>query len=75
MDDIRARQRLRANLEHAYRSWGDGRAQRVADRLLPLALAYFDGIFLARQAGEIPDATRVVRDVVDSLHALALSVE
>ena len=66
---------LRANLEGAYRSWGDDRAQRVAERLLPLALAYFDGIFLARQAGEIPDATQVVRDVVDSLHALALSVE
>ena len=66
---------LRANLVDAYRSWGDDRAERVAERLLPLALAYFDGIFLARQAGELPDATQVVRDVVGSLHALALSVE
>lgn len=66
---------LRANLVDAYRSWGHERAERVAGRLLPVALAFFDGIFLAREAGEVTDRTRVVDDVVDSLHALALTID
>ena len=66
---------LRGNLADAYRAWGEERAGRVAGRLLPLALAFFDGTFISAQAGEVDDPGPLIVDAVDALHAVALSME
>lgn len=62
---------LTANLEQAFEAWGPKRASQAAARLVPIALPLFDGMFLAHDAGEIPDLDRFAYDATEALYALA----
>ena len=62
--------RLRLGLEGVYAPWGDAVARRIGAELCDLAIALFDGLFIAGQAAEPVDAALVDR-AVTALHTLA----
>jgi AcrR family transcriptional regulator len=66
-------QLLRQGLQRCYAPWGTDTARQVAEQLGPLALALFDGIFVAGQASQSYDPGLVDR-AVGALHALAADI-
>jgi hypothetical protein len=64
------RRLLGNGLVWAYRPWGEEVAERVGDELGDLALALFDGLFVATEASGAPPAALVARSV-EALHAVA----
>lgn len=68
---------LRHGLRLAYEPWGADVANRIADDLGDLALAMFDGLFIAVEAApDEPDArvTALLDRAVTSLHSLATTL-
>jgi AcrR family transcriptional regulator len=65
--------RLRLGLEGAYGPWGDAVAGRIGAELGDLALALFDGLFIAGQVAGAYDAGLVER-CVTAMHSLAEGV-
>ena len=78
--DVVARVRAEAHrllamgLACAYKPWGDEDAARIADRIAEVAMALFDGLFLASEAGGTPPPDLLLDQVVTALHALAEGV-
>lgn len=65
--------RLRLGLVGAYAPWGEPVAQRIGAELVALAIAFFDGLFIAAQvAGGYEDA--LVAHAVTAMHAVAEGV-
>ncbi|MGX7727808.1 TetR/AcrR family transcriptional regulator [Rhodococcus sp. 2H158] len=62
---------VRTNLRLGYASYGEERAARVADRIAPLAVAFFDGMFVAAKSVDPPDVEQALADVARSLHFVA----
>lgn len=71
----RVRQQARASmtdgLRFAYLPWGSDTADQLADDLVDLTLALFDGAFIAGQAGPTVNTERIVDQLVDAVHTVA----
>lgn len=71
----RVRQEARAAmadaLRFAYLPWGPAIADELAANLTDLALALFDGSFIAGQATSTTDTDRIIEQLVTAVHTLA----
>jgi AcrR family transcriptional regulator len=65
---------LGLGLTWAYRPWGDEVAQRIGDQLGDLALALFDGLFMASEVQGGRPAAGLTDQAATALHALAEQV-
>lgn len=65
---------VRAHLRTSYAPYGAKRAIRIADRVAPLAIANFDGLFVALQSNDETNLKRMLKDVADALHFVATIV-
>jgi len=65
------RRRITSGLRHAYQPWGPDIADRIADQLGDIALALFDGYFIAVESGPAPAQVRLLDQIVSTLHGLA----
>jgi len=65
---------IRAHLRKSYAHWGAERAQRIADRVAPLALSTFDGFFISQQSSDAIDIDVAVKDVATAIHSVAESI-
>lgn len=73
VDRVRARGRelLRNGLARAYREWGEELSQHVADELADLALAMFDGYFVAVEATTDTVRAGLFERMIEAIHAQA----
>jgi AcrR family transcriptional regulator len=62
---------LRLGLTWAYLPWGDEIAHRIGDQVGDLALALFDGLFMAAEVSGGQPPAELVDQAVAALHALA----
>lgn len=62
---------VRTNLRLGYAGYGEERANRIADRVAPLAVAFFDGMFVATKSVDPPDVEQALADIARSLHLVA----
>lgn len=69
-----ARETVHRHIKASYAVHGDQRAERIADRVAPLALAMFDGIFVAIESADSTDTDRVASDAAHALDSLANSI-
>jgi AcrR family transcriptional regulator len=58
----------------AYLPWGEELAERIAAQLGDVALAMFDGYFIAIEAGAVAERGRLIEQLASALHALAVSI-
>jgi AcrR family transcriptional regulator len=65
------RQRITSALRLAYQPWGPQVADRIADQLGDIALALFDGYFIAVESGPAHSQARLLEQIVRTLHGLA----
>lgn len=66
-----ALQSVRAQLQASYASYGEARAARIAERIGPLAVAFFDGLFVAMKSVDPPNTEQALADVANALHLVA----
>ncbi len=62
---------VRAQLQASYASYGEDRAARIAERVGPLAIAFFDGLFVAMKSVDPPNTEQALADVANALHLVA----
>lgn len=66
-----AMETIRAHLAASYATYGQERADRIAERVAPLALAFFDGLFVSLQSSDETDLDQALTDVARGLHQVA----
>jgi AcrR family transcriptional regulator len=62
---------IRTHLAQSYSPYGAERAQRIADRVAPLAIAMFDGLFISQQSSDQINMDVALSDVATALHGVA----
>lgn len=62
---------IRYHLAASYFTYGIERADRIAQRVAPLALAFFDGLFVASQSSDQTDFDQSMKDIAHALHQIA----
>ena len=67
----RAMELIRTHLTASYASYGQERADRIALRVAPLALAFFDGLFVSLQSSDGIDLDQALTDIATALHQVA----
>lgn len=59
-------------LEYAYTPWGDELAEQIGREVGPVALALFDGMFIASEAGDLPPG--LIDNVIEALDLVATAI-
>lgn len=70
----RAMDVIRTHLAASYAAYGHERAGRIAARVAPLALAFFDGLFVSLQSSDGTDQDQALTDVANALHQVAQGI-
>ncbi len=65
---------VRAQLQASYAVYGESRASRIAERVTPLAIAFFDGLFVAMKSIDPPNTEQALADVANALHLVAENI-
>ena len=68
------RQHLADGIRLAYLPWGDELAAHIAGQLGDVALALFDGYFIATEAGAGAARGRLIEQLASAIHALAAGI-
>lgn len=69
-----ATETVHRHIRASYAVYGPERAGRIADRIAPLTLAMFDGIFIALEARDDTDTDQAAADAAAALDSLAESI-